>query len=123
MFVTCHAASDYEFDSRVPDDRATQRLLEMADRLHRDRVDELLVELRTAFTQGEAVLRRDRLGGEVHGFVPAVARRIEIDDLDVLRARPGLDVLERDPVDDLDSPAPCRDALRSRDRRVTPRYR
>jgi hypothetical protein len=42
--------------ARIPDDPPAERALEMTDRLHRHRVDELLMELRVAFARRQPVL-------------------------------------------------------------------
>ena len=41
---------------RRPERAAAERLLEMADRRHRDRIDHLLMKLRVAFGRGPAIL-------------------------------------------------------------------
>ena len=47
--------------ARIPHDPAAQRALEVADRLHRHGVDELLMKLRVAFARRQPLLRGDLL--------------------------------------------------------------
>ena len=75
---------------RRPQRAAAERLLEMADGRHRDGVDHLLVKLRIAFGRRPAVLRQQDLVVQVDRLVDLVRRRIDVDDLEILADRPGL---------------------------------
>ncbi len=72
---------------------AAQRPFEVPDRGHRHRVDHLLVELRVAFGRGQPVLRQQVRPVQVHRRVEAPARRVVVDDLEVLADRPRLEIL------------------------------
>jgi hypothetical protein len=67
-------------------------MLEVADGAHRHRVGHLLVELRISFRGGKAVLRDELHRIQVDRVVPAPARRVVVDHLQVLAARPGGEV-------------------------------
>ena len=84
----------------MPGDLAAQRFLEVVDGLHRHRVDELLVKLGIALARRVAVLDGEFLVRKIDRIVPAPARRIVVDDLDVFAGRAGLQRLEWDVVGD-----------------------
>ena len=86
--------------ARPPHHPPSQRAFEVADRLHRHGVDELLVKLRVAFAGRQALLRGDLLARQVHRLVPAAARRIEVDDFDVFTDRSRIHGFEGHAIED-----------------------
>jgi hypothetical protein len=83
-----------------PQGDAAQRAFEVADGRHRHGIDHLLMELRLALGRCQAV-RCEQIGiVEVYGLVGATARRIDVNDLDILAPwargeRPGFRTLPR----------------------------
>lgn len=86
--------------SRIPDDFPSERALEMANRFHRYRVNELLMKLWIAFTRCQAVLRCDLFGTKINRLVPALARWIDVDHLDVFADRSRFQAFKRNTVND-----------------------
>ena len=81
---------------RPPQGLASERVLEVVDGEPRDGIDHLLMELRRAFAGGQSVLRQQLGIVEVHRFVETAAAGIDVDDVEVLAARPGLQALPGD---------------------------
>jgi hypothetical protein len=88
-------------EARIPDDLAAESPLEVPNGLHRDGIDELLVKLRVALARRQPLLRGDRLVRQVDRFVPASARRVDIDDLEVFATGARLDLFERHLIEHL----------------------
>ena len=65
----------------------------MIDRLHRDRVAHLLMEPRVGFRRRQAVRCEQRRGIEIDGRIGGIARRIDVDHLDVFADRTRLEVI------------------------------
>jgi hypothetical protein len=82
-----------------PEHAPSERELEVAHRRHGDGVDELLVELRVSLVGIEPVGADVVL--EVHRIVVRLARRIVVDDLDVLADRADAELLPRHAEGDL----------------------
>ena len=73
---------------RRPQGQASERALEVFDRPHRDRVDHLLMELRVGFRRRAARPATRRWGWlRSTRRVAAPARRIDVDDLEILADR------------------------------------
>jgi hypothetical protein len=88
--------------ARRPQHPAPQGVLEVLDRPHRHRIHHLLVELRARLRRREPVLGEQGAVVEVDGRVEAAARGVVVDHVQVVAARPGLELrLPRHLVDDL----------------------
>ena len=88
----------------------------MFDRFHGDRVAHLLMETRIGFRWLESIGREQRWRIEVHRRIGSIAARIDIDHLDVLAARAGLQVVF--PGDFDRHPADAREVILGGERRI-----
>src|SRR3954464_2568688 len=82
-----------------PEDRPAERLLEMADGLHGDGIDHLLMELRVALGAGEPVLSEQERMVEIHRRVSAVGCGVDVDHLEIVADRPRLQLALEDDGD------------------------
>ena len=78
---------------RRPKRNAAERLLEMLDGLHRDRVDHLLMELRVCLRWAQARSAREVRVIEVDRGVAAATRGVDVDDFDIFADRAWFEVL------------------------------
>ena len=79
----------------APQASASECAFEVANRKAGDRIRHLLVELRQPFAWRKTVLRKDEGVIQIDRFVKAAARRVVVDDFDVLPDGPGLKRLPR----------------------------
>src|SRR5436189_5859034 len=82
-----------------PEHPTSERLFEVADRRHHDRIDELLMKLRITLVRIEAIRADQKAIVEIHRIVECVTRGIVIDYLDRLAHRTRGERLPRDAKD------------------------
>ena len=78
---------------RRPERHAAERALEMADRRHRHRIHHLLVELRIGLRRRQPVLRQQLGVIKIDRGIDRIAGGVDVDHLDILADRPGLELL------------------------------